>query len=208
MNPLPKFLCAGLSVLCGAAAAAPDAPAQSAALTARNIALVSSALAAHQKGVNAMASTRAAHILSVRRLAANAQQSIDREVAILNQTGGKEIVKLFDALREHGDRAALVSAQMESAEAAAKADIAAAYVPLAISTDKLDSAAQKLAGLARQQSRGDRAKFLLQFLVDVREESKKLQEDSDKKREAADTKLAAEAAVAEPAPKTSRSNSK
>lgn len=189
MNHTNKTLLIALSLLCGTASAAPGAAAESAELTAKNIALVSSALAAHQKGLNAIATTRAGHIQSVTRLAANAQRESDREVAILKQTGGAEIVKMFEVLCEHGDRAALVSAQTEAAEDAAKADIAATYTPLAISTEKLNRAAKTLAVFAKQQTDKDRAKFLLQFLRDTRDESEKLLKASDGKREDTDKKL-------------------
>lgn len=189
MKHTNKTLLIALSVLCGTASAGPDAAADSAELTAKNIALVSSALAAHQKRLNSVATTRASHIQSVTRLATNARRESDREVEILNQTGGAEIIKMFEALCEHGDRAALISAQTEAVEAAAKADIAAAYSPLAISTEKLDRAAKTLAVLAKQQSDKDRAKYFLQFLRDTRDESEKLLKASDEKRAGADTKL-------------------
>ena len=189
MKHTKKITLIALSLLCRAASAAPSDAAASAELTAKNIALVSSALAAHQKGLNAIAAIRAGNILSVTRLASNAQRESDREVAILKQTGGAEIVKTFEALCEHGDSAALVSAQTEAAEAAAKADIAAAYTPLAISTEKLDRAAKTLAVLAKRQTDKDRAKYLLQFLRDTRDESEKLLKASDDKRADADKKL-------------------
>lgn len=184
------------SLLCAAAFAAPNAADQSAELTAKNIALVSSALTAHQNSVNAMATTRAAHILSVIRLGANAQRESDREVAILNRTGGDGIVKVFEALRDHGDQAALIFSQTAAAEAAAKADIAAAFTPLAISTEKLDRAAKTLAVLAKQQTDKERAKFLLQFLKDTRDESEKLAKASASAQSGADKKLLTAVAAA------------
>lgn len=189
MKPVNKTWLIALALSFDAASAAPDAPAELAGVTAKNIAMVSSALAAHQKGLNDIATTRAAHIVSVNRLSTDARQQSDREVAILKQTGGAEIVKVFEALCEHGDRAALVSGQTEAAEAAAKADIATAYTPLAIATDKLDRAAKTLAVLAKQQTAQDRAKYLLQFAKDVRDESAKLSKASDSKKADADQKL-------------------
>ena len=189
MSSLNKILLIALLLLSGVARGEPDAADKSADLTAKNIALVSSALTTHQKGINAIAATRSAHIVSVVGLAAKASRESDREIAILKQTDGTSIVKVYEALCEVGDQAALASAQAVSAEAATKADIAAAYTPLAISTDKLDRAAKTLATLATQQSDTDRAKFLLQFLKDTRDESEKLAKASKDAKDDADKKL-------------------
>ena len=175
-----------------------DDPAKLAALTAKNVAMVSSALAAHQKGVNEIAATRAAHIVSINRLSINARQSVDRELSILKQTDGTDIVKLFTALGEQGDTAALASAQADAAEAAAQADVAAAYTPLAIATGKLDNAAKTLAAMAKEQSTEERLKFLLQFAKDVRDESAKLAKESSDKKASADKKFNATVEAATP----------
>lgn len=189
MKRVNKAWSVALALSVGVARAAPDAPPELAALTARNIAMLSSAISAHQAGMNDIATTRAAHIVSVSRLSVDARQSTDRELDILKQTGGAEIVKMFQALCDHGDRAALVSSQGEAAEAAAKADIAAAYTPLAFATDQLDRAANTLAGLAKKQSTRDRARTLLQFAKDVRDESAKLSQASDAAKTGADERL-------------------
>ena len=189
MKRVNKAWSVALALSVGAAQAAPDAPPELAALTAQNIAMLSSAISAHQAGMNDLATTRAAHIVSVSRLSVDARQSTDRELDILKQTGGAEIVKMFQALCDHGDRAALVSSQGEAAEAAAKADIAAAYAPLAFATDQLDRAANTLAGLAKKQSTQDRARTLLQFAKDVRDESAKLSQASDAAKTGADERL-------------------
>lgn len=172
-----------------AAGAAPDAPAQLAEATSRNMSMVSSALAAHQARVNDVATTRAAHIVSVDQLAIDFKQESDREVEILKQTGGTEIARVFAALCEHGDAAALAPAQREAALAAARADVASAYTPLSIATGKLDSAATTLATLGKPPTAEERAKFFLQYARDVRDESKKLAAASDATQAAADKKL-------------------
>jgi hypothetical protein len=196
VNRTKKLTFAALALVCAAATAEPNAAEESAELTAKNIALVSSALAAHQKGVNAMAATRAENILSVTRLASNAQSEVEREVAVLKQTGGAGIVGMFDALREYGDRAALLASQADAAEAAAKADITGAYTPLGISTEKLDAAAKTLAVLAKQQTQQERARYLVHFLRDTRDESRKLLNASEDKRDTADKDLDAAAKAA------------
>ncbi|MDO9236470.1 MAG: hypothetical protein Q7U28_10640 [Aquabacterium sp.] len=183
------FAVVHLCVVAGAAQAETSAPAQAADLTAMNIALVSASLGQYQKGVNEIVASRVALMRSVHRMAAEARIAVDREVAVLKQTGGADLVKLFDALREHGNQAALVQAQINAVEAAAKADIAAAYAPLAISTEKLDQAAQKFAALAKQQTGKERAQFDLQFLKDTKAETDKLQMDSAQKKEAGNAKL-------------------
>lgn len=203
MKPMNKSLLLLLALHCAAASAEPDAPAQLAGLTAKNIAMVSSALAAHQKWMNDIASTRAAHIVSINRLSINARQESGREVSILKQTGGADILKVYAALCDHGDNAALAAGQADSAEAAAKADVVAAYTPLAIATDKLDKAAKTLAGLAKEQSTQDRLKYLLQFAKDVRDESAKLEKASKDKKADADAKSDAAVGAASTAAPTS-----
>lgn len=189
MKPINKAWLILLTFQCAMANAAPDAPAQLATLTSKNLAMVSSALSAHQKGTNDIAAARVAHIVSIHRLSIDARQESDREVSILKQTGGAEMLKVYSALCEHGDNAALAAGQASAAETAAKADVTAAYTPLAISTDKLDKAAKTLAGLAKEQSTEDRLKFLLQFAKDVRDESVKLEKASEAKKADADKKL-------------------
>lgn len=184
-----KTLLIALFLLCGAANAAADAAVELANKTAANVAIVSSALAEHQKMFNAIATTRAENILSVLKIAAKGQQAAEREVAILKQTGGDDIVKMFDALCDLGERAAAISTQTDAANAAAMADITASYTPLAISTEKLDRAAKMLATLAKQQTDEDRAKNLLKFLKDTRDEAKALQEASNTDKVNADKKL-------------------
>lgn len=196
MKHANKTIWVALALFGGRADAAPDAAAASADLASKHIAVVSSALTAFHKGLNATAESRARHILSVRTLAFNGQQQSDREVYVLKQTDGTERVKLFEALREHGDKAALASSKAEAAEAAARAEIAAAYTPLDISTEKLDKAAKTLAALAKQQSDSERVSFITQFLKDTRDETKKLMDDSKKASDKADKKLASTAASA------------
>lgn len=189
MKLINKVWLIPLTFLCAMANAAPDAPAKLASLTSKNLAMLSSALSAHQKGTNDIAATRAAHIVSINRLSIDARQESDREVSILKKMGGTEILKVYSALCEQGDNATLAAGQATAAEAAAKADVTAAYTPLAISTDKLDKAAKTLAGVAKEQSTEDRLKFLLQFSKDVRDESAKLEKASEAKKAEADKKL-------------------
>ena len=180
------FLCSG-----GAGVQAEmSAPEQLADLTAKNVALVSVSLEQHRKGVNDIAASRVKLMLSVHRMAADARAAVDREMAVLKQTGGTDLVKLFDALREHGNQAVLVPGRLDAEEAATKADITAAYTPLVISTEKLDQAAKKLATLSAQQTKKERAQFALQFLKETRAEVEKLQEDSTRKKESGDAMLA------------------
>ena len=178
-----------LSLSAGQAIAAPDAAAESAALAAKNMAYVSTSLTASEKGLNATAATRAAHILTVRNLGDAGHQVIVGEVAVLQKTNGTDIVKLYEALCEHGDKAAQASSKAAAAEAAAKAEIAASYTPLKISTEKLDSAAKTLASLSKEQTDTERAQFLVQFFNDTRDETKRLLETSEQAKTKAETQF-------------------
>lgn len=189
MKTIKKIWLILLPILCATANAAPDAPAQLASLTSRNLAMFSTALSTHLKGTNDIAATRAAHIVSINRLSIDARQKSDREVSILKQTGGTEILKMYAVLCEQGDNAFLSSGQAAAAEAEVKADVMAAYTPLAIATDKLDKAAKTLASLAEEQSTEDRLKFMLQFAKDVRNEAAKLEKASEAKKIDADKRL-------------------
>ncbi len=189
MNTMCKTLIILLSLLAGRAMAAPDAAAALAELTAKNMAHVSSALTDFETRLSATASTRASHILSVRNLAYTGHQVSINEVAVLQKTDGGEIVKLFEALCDYGDKAALASSQAAAAQAAAKAEIAASYTPLKISTEKLDRAAKSMASLSKEQTDAERAKFLVQFLKDTRDETKRLLEGSEKAEKKGDALL-------------------
>lgn len=201
MNTTRKTLIVLLSLLAGRAIAAPDAAAESAALAAKNMAYVSTSLTAFEKGLNATAANRAAHILTIRNLGYAGQQVSVGEVAVLRKTDGTDIVKLYEALCEHGDKAAQAPSQAAAAETAAKAEVAASYTPLKISTEKLDSAAKTLASLSKEQTDAERAKFLVQFFNDARSETKRLLEASEQAKTKADTQLKDKvdaAAAAEP----------
>src|SRR5688500_10699 len=112
-----------------------------------NIGLVSTKLSEHQKNINQIFSQRIALIASVERMAAEGRREVDREMIVLMQNGGGNLVKLLDALREHAEDAAAAPVRIDAAEAQARNYIMAVYQPLSISTDILDSAAKKLATL-------------------------------------------------------------
>ena len=111
-------------------------------------------------------------------MASEGQLEVDREIVVLNQTGGGNLVKLLGALREHAEKAAAAPARIDAAEAHARKDIMAVYTPLSIPTDKLDSAAKKLATLAKEKSDKDRLAFLRAYFKETRDEVKKLEEES------------------------------
>lgn len=195
MNTTSKTLLVLLPILCGHAMAAPDAAQELAALAAKNMAYVSTSLTTFGEGVNSTAATRAAHILTVRKLAYAGNQITASEVAVLQKTDGGDIVKLFEALVEHGDKASQASSQAAAADAAAKAEIAASYTPLKISTEKLDSAAKTLSKLSKEQTDVERAQFLVQFLKDTRDETKRLLEEAKQADAKAATGLNAKVAT-------------
>lgn len=196
MNTTSKTLIVLLSLLAGRAMAAPDAAAESAALAAKNMAYVSTSLTAFEKGLNATAATRSAHILTVRNQGYAGHQVSVGEVAVLQKTDGTDIVRLYEALCEHGDKAAQASSQATVTETAANADIAASYTPLKISIEKLDSAAKTLASLSTEQTDAERAQFLVQFLNDTRDETKRLLEAAEQAKTKADMQLKDKAAAA------------
>lgn len=201
MNTTSKTLIVLLPLLAGHVMAAPDAPAVSAELAAKNMAYVSTSLTAFEKRLNATAATRTGHILTVRNLAYAGHQVSINEVAVLQKTDGADIVKLYEALCEYGDKAAHASSQAAAAEAATKAEVAASYTPLKISTEKLDRAAKTLATLSKEQTDAERAQFLVQFIEDTRDETERLLDASDQAKTKADTQLkdkTDEAAAKEP----------
>lgn len=189
MNTTSKTLFVLLPLMAGRALAAPDAAAKSAELTAKNMAYVSSTLSAFEKGLNATATTRTGLILTVRNLAYTGHQVSINEVAVLQKTDGADIVKLYETLCEYGDKAAQASSQASAAEAAAKAEIAGSYSPLKISTEKLDRAAKTLTSLSKEQTDAERAQFLVQFIKDTRDDTKRLLDASDQAKMNADAKL-------------------
>lgn len=189
MNTTRKVLIVLLPLMAGRVMAAPDAAAESAELAAKNVAYVSTSLVAFEKGLNATAATRASHILTVRNLAYAGHQVSINEVAVLQKTNGADIVKLYEALCEYGDRAAKASSHAAAAEAAAKAEFAASYMPLKVSTEKLDRAAKALAALSKEQSDAARAQFLAQFIKDTRDETRRLLDASNEAKTKAESQL-------------------
>lgn len=157
-------------------------------LTGTNIGLVSAKLSDHQKGVNAHSLERIARIASIEGMSTESELYIDREVAILNQTGGKKITKLFDALRAHAAQAASVPGKIRAEQEHATNNILAGYTPLAFSTDKLDKAAKLLATLGKDMSTKEQADFIISYFTDVNDEVKKLKEASQKKAKDGDKK--------------------
>lgn len=143
-----------------------------------NIGLVSARLSEHQKNINQIFSKRIALITSVERMAAEGRLEVDREIIVLKQTGGGDLVRLLDALRAHAESAAAAPAQIDAAEAQALQDIMAVYQPLSIPTDNLNSAARKLAALAKEKSDKDRLSFLRSYFKETRDEVEKMEHES------------------------------
>ena len=201
MNTKTKVLMVLIPLLSGRAMADSDPAAESAATAAKNMAYVSSTLSAFENGLNETALTRATHILAVRNRAFAGHRVSTSEIDVLRKTDGEQIVMLYEALCEYGDKAALASSQASAAEAAAKAEIAAAYTPLKISTEKLDSAAKSLASLSKEQTDAERAKSLVAFFKETRDETKRLLEASAQSKQKADGLMqekTAEVAAADP----------
>jgi len=164
----------------GARAQSPGAALSDA--TAKNLALVSASLQQHQAGLDDQVKRRVELILSVHKMSIGSRMSIERERNILAQTDGQALLKLFDALAEHGDNAAQVPARSDALLAQARAEIEASFAPIAISTAKLDEAAMKLTVLAQEQTAMERAASFRQFFKDVMAANEKAQADSEQKK--------------------------
>ncbi len=159
-------------------------------LTGAVIANISAQLSEHQRETNAANQRRAQLIASVVRQTAESQQIIDNDLLVLKNTGGAEIVKIFTAVREYGDQAALASAQLDAAQAKTLADTTSAIKPLSLSTDKLDSAAKGLGQLGAPKTSKERLAFLRGYLHDTREQIKALEDGAKKEAAKGDAALA------------------
>lgn len=199
------------TVTIGVSARADTATRDLAQVTGTNIGFVAGKLAEHQQGINDISSKRIELIASVERLRAEARMKIDREVSVLNLTGGTNLVKLLDALRASADSAAAAPALLDTLQAKVRADLLAVYKPLAISTDKLNESAKTLATLGKPKSDAERVTFLISYLKEVREDAKKLEKESEVKKKEGDAAVAGKAdeenkKVAEAAKKANNSN--
>lgn len=174
---------------CAVTAWAESAVPDLAEVTGTNIGFVSAKLTEHQQGINAIALKRIDLIASVERMAAERRLSVDREIATLKQTGGADLVKLLDALRDHADKAAAAPTQLDAVQAQAIKDITSVYKPLTVSTNKLDSAAKSLASLAKVKTREERAKFLISYLKEARDDVNKLKQKSTASKDSGDQAL-------------------
>lgn len=184
-------ICILAALLWSAIASAENAVQELAITTGTNLALISGKLAEHQKDVNEVAARRINAIASLERLAAERRLDVDRELTILQQTGGNDLVKLFDGVRTLGDKAAASPAALDAVQARAMAELADGYTPLAISTDKLDQAAKALAELAKASSNEAYVKFVVAYFKEVRANIDKLKQESASSKQKADQEMAA-----------------
>jgi len=89
---------------CAVTAWAESAVTDLAEVTGTNIGLVSAKLSEHQQGINAIALKRIDLIASIERMAAEGRLNVDREVAILKQTGGADLRQTTRCITHHADR--------------------------------------------------------------------------------------------------------
>jgi hypothetical protein len=196
MNYLTRYTIPACLALAPAISLAADPPVDELArLTGAVIANVSTKLSEHQRETNAANQRRAQLIAVVVRQAAEGQQIIDNDLLVLKNTGGAETVKIFTAMREYGDQAALAPAQFEAAQAAALADATSAIKPLSLSTEKLDAAAKGLGQLGTFKTSKERLAFLRGYLHDTREQIKVLEDGAKKEAAKGDAALASAAKV-------------
>lgn len=195
---MTKYIALGLTLIgllqTGTALAERNAATALAERTAKHMSFAETALSTFGKGVNSIAQSRAEHIKSIHDLVYASNQIVALDVGALQATKGEAILKMFGALRAHGDQAVLASSKATAAGTAEAADIAASYTPLNISTEKLGSAAKTLAGLGTEQSTEERALFMGQFLADTHAETKKLLAASEASASKADSALDAKVA--------------
>lgn len=184
-------ICIFAALLWSAIASAENAVQELAITTGTNLALISGKLAEHQKGVNEVTARRIDVIASLERLAAERRLLVDRELTILQQTDGGDLVKLLDGARTLGDKAAASPAAVDAVQARAKIELTGGYTPLAISTDKLDQAAKALAALAKTSSNEAYLKYLVAYFKDVRASIDKLKQESASSKQKADQAMAA-----------------
>lgn len=155
--------------LAASAAPAPLAPPEQLSLTAAtNLAAVAGALERQNNGVAAMVAERTDALVALQRLAATAQRDVDRELIVFANTRGTVLAGFFTVMTKTVDAAADAPAQLDAAEAAVRADAAAGTAVPAVATDKLQSAAKKLAVLAKQQSNTERLAEWVDFYKDTK----------------------------------------
>lgn len=154
-------------------------------LTGANIGILSAKLSEYKKQFSEIERKRIGFIVWVERKAAEGRLEVDHQVNTLKQTGGTPIVKVFDAIRDHADKAANAPAQLDMVETQVNSDIMAAYKPLLISSEKLDEAARLLASLAKGRSN----EFFISYLQDVRENVERLNKESKASKTSGDQAL-------------------
>lgn len=158
-------------------------------LAAKNIAAISSSLSQHQRIVNDMVAQRADAIVQVYHLAAVARVRVDRELTILANTKGDQLVKIFDDISQQGAAAALAPQQVSTLENAVRAEVMAAAIPGALSVEKLDAAAKKLALLAKERPPAERFAESARFFRDTKTAADKLQAEAETKANAGAKKI-------------------
>jgi hypothetical protein len=169
-------------------------------VTGVNLGILSAKLSQHQREMNSTMSQRIENVGALARLAANAQFTVERELTIMSQTEGGELVDWFNQVREGSDKAAAVPAQLDAAQLQAKTDILALYAPLAISTESIDASAKALAKLSKEKTRGERAAFFISYFKELRGEINTLKQQSEDSKSKADA--AAETQASEAIKKT------
>lgn len=160
-----------------------------ASVTAAAVASISAKLTDYQRRSSAAAERRVLLIAVVERTAAERTLEVSRELEILKNSGGVDLVKMFVSLQEHGNRVAAEPAQVETAFASAVRDVQASYKPLSVSTDKIDAAAKGLASLGAPSSSKERFSFLKSYISETRKEIRELESAASESGDEADKSL-------------------
>lgn len=161
-------------------------PAALAYETAANIGVISAQLSRNHQQVTAMIAERINAIVAHEREAAQAQARVEDEVDVYRMSRGGAIADSLRALMRTGERAALGPSELDALEATLRSDIATSTALPAMSNDKLDAAAKKLAALAEEPSPLSRAKEVLGFIQATKKAVDKLEADAAAEKQKAD----------------------
>lgn len=174
---LAAMLATGVAPSSAAPALPKDKLPEAAALayeTAAGLTNISAQLANNQKEVSAMIARRTDAVVARERLAASNQDTADEEIEMFRMTRGAGLSDSLRALMRRAERKALEPAELDALEAALRADMKASTTLPAMSNEKLDAAAKKLARLAEQPSQLERTKEFLGFFKETKKAVEKL----------------------------------
>ncbi|QDG70248.1 hypothetical protein [Janthinobacterium tructae] len=156
-----------------------SSPAQLAKTTSAYLGAVSAMLSKQSAEVNRMIDERTDAIAARERAALTAQNRVKSEIEHYNMTRSNVLADSLQSMIRRSDRVATEPADLTSAEAALRSEIKVATALPLLSTDKLDSAAKKLAVLAEQQPPLERAQEAIEFYNATKASVNKIEKDAE-----------------------------